>query len=469
MTSLVPVILVGGSGSRLWPLSYGKYTKPFIRFFNQANLAQQTLDRLKDLKIKKILIICNAIHLDEVQSLHSDFKIQIIVEENTCNTAAAGGIASLSVDPSDTILLLPADHLISDAKKFTSTVNHALVHHSDQHFLAFCKDPKSENINYGYLKKGKKLASNLYEVSKFVEKPNKSKAKSYINSKNYLWNCGIYLFQAKTFLKELKSHEPKIYFACMQANERSQTLNEIKFLNVILSKELRLSVDTAIMEKTKFIRAIIHNSDWSDLGTWNSLDQASSIYLDKDKNYISGDVILKSVKKSFVISDRKTFLQGLDNIFVISTQAGLLISNKKDSLDNFQKLIDDYEINNTDTESQNGESLNEEERPWGSFQVLNKGEGFQSKILKILPNEKISLQKHHHRSEHWIVLEGLARITKDDQTFLLQENESTFIPIGSKHSIKNISSKILKIFEVQTGNFLSESDIVRYNDKYGRK
>jgi mannose-6-phosphate isomerase-like protein (cupin superfamily) len=180
-------------------------------------------------------------------------------------------------------------------------------------------------------------------------------------------------------------------------------------------------------------------------------------------------VILKSVKKSFVISDRKTFLQGLDNIFVINTQAGLLISNKKDSLDDFKKLVDAYEINDTDIQSQNNISLHEEERPWGSFQVLNKGEGFQSKILKILPNEKISLQKHHHRSEHWVVLEGLARITKDNQTFLLQENESTFIPIGSKHSIKNISSKILKIFEVQTGNFLSEDDIVRYNDKYGRK
>ena len=467
MNSLVPVILVGGSGSRLWPLSFEKKTKPFIRFFDQENLAQQTLNRLIGLKIKKVLIICNVAHIEHIHHLYTDFPIEIIVEKHACNTAAAAGIASLNVERSDKILLLPSDHLIREVDEFQKTVMHALENYNEKSIFTFCKKPKSSNVNYGYLEIGKNLKNDIYEITRFVEKPNRLNAELYFLSNNYFWNCGIYLFEAKIFLKELAAFEPEILNACKKAEKNSKKVELYKNVEILLSEDKKTSIDVAIMEKTKFISAILLRSDWNDLGVWDNLDDASKNFTDQEKNYISGEISLESTKNSFVISDRKTVLQGLENIFVISSEAGLLVSDKSYLR---QKMKIPNDKNDFCKSNQFGNTIcKEEKRPWGSYQVLSRGEGFQSKILKILPNEKISLQKHHHRSEHWVILEGLAKIIKDDKTFMLQENESTFIPIGTKHSIQNISSKVLKIFEVQTGNFLSESDIVRYNDKYGRK
>ena len=468
---ILPVIMAGGTGSRLWPLSRELYPKQFLKLKGELSMLQQTIARLSGLKHQAPLLICNEEHrfIAAEQLRVGGFNHSgIILEPVGRNTAPAIALAAIqalksaSNDEEPILLVLAADHLIEDEKLFHKAVEQALPFAQDDQLVTFGITPTSPETGYGYIKCGESHGD-AFSVQEFVEKPSLDLAKGYLASGNYFWNSGMFLFKASRYLDELKTHRPDILSACEKA--MSATKPDMDFIRVSKAEFERCpddSIDYAVMEKTNAAKMIPMDAGWSDVGSWSALWEVSE--KDANQNVSSGDVININSTNSYIYAESKLVSTvGIDNLVVIETKDAVLVANK----DKVQHVKD--VVNYLKKSGRTEHKIHREVfRPWGKYDSIDSGERDQVKRITVKPGEKLSIQMHHHRAEHWIVVSGTAKVTIGEKTFLLSENESTYIPIGTIHALENPGKIPLEMIEVQTGGYLGEDDIVRFEDRYGR-
>ncbi|STX50985.1 mannose-1-phosphate guanylyltransferase [Legionella busanensis] len=471
---ILPLILAGGTGSRLWPLSRELHPKQFLNIFGSHTMLQMTLMRLQGLEHTPPFIICNEQHrfLVAEQLRQIDSNGVIILEpfgKNTAPTVAIGALLALKQNdnfkseiPDEPVLLvLPADHMINDIDKFQQAVNEALVYANQGKLVAFGVSPDKPEIGYGYIRASKK--KKVMNIEQFIEKPDLPTAQSFLKSGNYYWNSGIFMFRANDYLNELKQFRSDIYASCVESVEHMHKNNGY----IYISKEHFFkcpteSIDYAVMEKTKNGVAIPLEAGWSDVGSWCSIWEI--LQKDLHDNVQTGDVVQFDSHSNLVNSEDKLVVTiGLKDTIIINTKDALLVTTK-DNVQKIRQVVDEL-----GRKERNEVKIHREvHRPWGKFDSLECGKRYQVKHLTILPGQKISTQMHHHRAEHWIIVSGSALITKDQDSFLLTENESTYIPLGTVHTLENPGLIPLEVIEVQTGSYLGEDDIVRFEDQYGR-
>mgnify|MGYP001370605555 CR=1 FL=1 len=462
--SICAVILAGGSGTRLWPLSRAAHPKQFLALYDEYTMLQATVKRLSGLDIHSSITVCNEEHrffvaeqLREINNLGS-----IILEPASRNTAPAIALAAFAAKDDPLLLVFPADHVIQDKDSFTRAVSQAIPLAKAGKLVTFGIIPTEPHIGYGYIKKGQDSGVG-FEVEEFVEKPTMEIAKDYISSKNYFWNSGMFLFKASRYLEELKKFNPEIHDACEAS--MVDVKSDLDFLR-INKEEFKAcpneSVDYAVMEKTKDAVVMPMDAGWSDIGSWSSLWDISK--KDSNGNTTHGDIVLHDSANSYIRSDNLLVTTiGIDNLVIVATKDVVLVANK----DNIQdvKQVVNYLKNEERTE---WDLHREVYRPWGKYDSIDNGERYQVKRITVKPGAKLSVQLHNHRAEHWIVVKGTAIVTNGNKTFELSENESTYIPIGVIHALENPSNLDLELIEVQSGSYLGEDDIVRFSDLYGR-
>lgn len=459
-----PIIMAGGKGSRLWPLSRASRPKQFLSLNSNKTMLQNTIQRLEELNTVPGITICNEEHRFFVAEQLKEINCQysIVLEPEGRNTAPAVALAAMLSDSDSLLLVLSADHIITDTSAFINAINMAIPLAEAGKLVTFGIKPDSPQTGYGYIKKGKKLQAGFH-LEKFVEKPSLDTANNYIKSDKYLWNSGIFLFKASQYLEELEKFCPDIYRTC-----RGSIKSSVVDLDFIRPDNQRFlacpseSIDYAVMEKTENAAVIEMDVGWSDIGSWSSLWAISE--KDQQGNTIYGDALIRDTNDSFIYSeDRLVSTLGLNNTIIVSTKDSVLVANMESSEDT--KFITDKlkKMNRNEWEFDR-----EVFRPWGKYDSVDSGERYQVKRITVNPGAKLSLQKHHKRSEHWVVVSGSAKVTNGDKTFLLEENQSTFIPAGVVHSLENPTDSKLELIEVQSGSYLGEDDIVRYEDIYGR-
>jgi mannose-1-phosphate guanylyltransferase len=458
------VLIAGGSGTRLWPLSRSGHPKQFLKLSGEDTMLQSTMKRLSGLDIASSVTICNEKHrffvaeqLREIDKLGS-----ILLEPVGKNTAPAIALAALTADDDPLLLVLAADHIIQDEEGFTKAVSQAVPLAEAGKLVTFGIVPSEAHTGYGYIKMGSQVGSG-FVVEKFVEKPSIEVARDYIEAGKYLWNSGMFLFKASRYLEELKKFRPDIYKACAAATEGVESdLDFLRVNNEIFSECPSESIDYAVMEKTADAVVVPMDAGWSDIGSWSSLWGVSK--KDENGNAVEGDVMIHKSEGCYVRSGGKLIATvGVNNLIIVDTKDALIVAHKDEAQD--VKLI----VQQLKENSRSEWELNREvHRPWGKYDSIDNGERYQVKRITVKPGSKLSVQMHHHRAEHWIVVSGAAKVTKGDETFLLSENESTFIPIGVIHSLENPGKVALELIEVQSGSYLGEDDIVRFSDLYGR-
>lgn len=472
---LIPVILSGGSGTRLWPLSRESYPKQLLPLVGKGTMLQETLARVAGVEgLSAPVVVCNENHrfLVAEQILEAGIEARAIVLEpvgrNTAPAAAVAAMAAVSDLPkgndSDPLLLiLPADHVIRDVKAFRTALEIGRKAASEGKLVTFGVVPNKPETGYGYIKRVNG-AGPAYAIDRFVEKPDIATAKSYVESKEYFWNSGMFLFRASTVLSELRELAPKIYEACAQSITAAK--RDLDFTR-LPTKEFSAcpsdSFDYAVMEKTKLGVVVPLDAGWSDVGSWSALHEA--IPADADGNVALGDVLTADSQGNYLHStSRLVAVVGLQDHVVVETKDAVLVAPKS-RVQDVKELV-----NQLKKQGRYETSLHREVfRPWGSYDSIDNGQRFQVKRLSVKPGAQMSLQLHHHRAEHWIVVSGTARITRGEEVFLLEENQSTYIPLGTKHRIENPGKIPLHIIEVQSGGYLGEDDIVRFEDRYGRE
>ena len=465
---IVPVILSGGSGTRLWPLSRKLYPKQFLSLVNETTLFQDTIIRLPD-EVTDPLIICNEEHrfivAEQLRQINSKNK-GVILEPVGKNTAPAIAIAALHLlnekeDP--TLLVLSADHLIKDNEQFSNSIKIASKIADTGKMVTLGIYPDKPEIGYGYIEVDNSKKNKHYNIISFTEKPNLKVAEKYFNSGSYYWNSGIFIFKASSYLKELEKYEPEILSICEKSFiKASKDLDFIRLGNDEFHSCPDKSIDYAVMEKTKVGVVVPFKGSWSDIGSWEALWESKS--KDSNNNFSEGDVILSKVQNSYIrSSNRLVSVNDLSDLIIIDTQDALLVSSKKKSQD-IKNIVQKLKNDNR-SESDNHRKVY---RPWGYYDSIEFGEGFQVKRIFVNQGSKLSLQKHMHRAEHWVVVKGIASITCGEKIFKLKENESTYIPKGEKHRLENHEKVPLEIIEIQTGSYLGEDDIIRLEDDYQR-
>ncbi len=470
---IFPIILSGGSGSRLWPLSRPTMPKQFAELLDNESLFQKTVKRFKGGIFAEPTIVTGENsrfivknQLDKIKSKSSG----IIIEPSPRDTAAAAltGIvhtSKLALDP--IIVISPADHLINNEKYFKGAIKNSIPFVNDKNIITFGIRPKFPHTGYGWITANidKKSLSKVFNVTKFIEKPPLSIAKKLLNNDHNFWNSGIFMGKASTFLNAYKKHTKSTYKLVQNSyDELSTDLDFLRLDNCSWQKIKKISLDYAIIEKYEDINMYPFEDDWSDVGSLFSLMKYYKE--DKKQNVVVGNSTIIKSKNTFLNSaDPQIHLVGLglENIIAVATKDAVLCVNQKNSED-VKKAVDLLIKNEVE---QAKESLNDF-RPWGKFEILSKGNNFKVKKIHVLPFCKLSLQSHKHRSEHWVVVEGRAKVTLGKKTINLLKNESVFINSGMKHRLENPSKKILTIIEVQTGNYLGEDDIIRYEDDYKR-
>jgi len=462
--SIHAVILAGGSGTRLWPLSRASRPKQFLTLYGDDTMLQSTMKRLEGLNIKSSVTICNEEHrffvaeqLREIDKLGS-----IILEPVGRNTAPAIALAALAAKDDPLLLVLAADHIIQDEAAFTEAVTKAIPLANEGKLVTFGIMPSEPNIGYGYIKRGAEYGAG-FEVDAFVEKPTLLAALEYVARPEYYWNSGMFLFKASRYLEELKSLRPDIYSVCVDSMAGSQV--DLDFLRIdgnLFESCPSESIDYAVMEKATDSVVVPMDAGWSDIGSWVSLWDVSK--KDDAGNVTNGDVILHNSSNSYVSTDGKLVAAvGVSDLIISVTKDVVMVAHK-DSVQDIKMIVQQLKRDSR-SESELHAMVY---RPWGKYDSINTGERYQVKHITVNPGAKLSLQIHHHRAEHWVVVAGTARVTIGDKIFLLSENESTYIPIGVVHSLENPGKVGLELIEVQSGAYLGEDDIVRFEDKYGR-
>jgi len=466
-----PVILSGGSGTRLWPLSRANKPKQFLSLDGSDTLFQQTISRAAKLSgVGAPLVVCSDQHrfmvAEQLQELGVS-EATILLEPVARNTAPAIALASLAAmqeDPDAMLLVLPADHIIKDNEAFVRAVESALPATREGWLVTFGITPDEPETGFGYIRKGDALDAKAFKVEQFVEKPNQETAERYLASGEYSWNSGMFLFRATTFWSELEKHAPNLAQAVHKVF--ASATRDLDFVRVdadLMSVVPQDSIDYAVMEKTRLAAVVPVQCGWSDIGSWSALWTTRD--KDADGNVLSGDVLAVDSTSNFVQThDRHMVaLVGVTDLVVVTTPDATLVMHR----DHAQKVKSVVDALKADGRS---EHLFHRKvyRPWGSYDSIDAGERFQVKRIVVKAGAALSLQKHHHRAEHWIVVSGTAEVTCDDKVFLLSENQSTYLPLGSVHRLRNPGKVPLELVEVQSGSYLGEDDIVRFEDVYGR-
>ena len=460
-----PVILAGGSGTRLWPLSRSLYPKQFLKLYSDKSLLQNTIERAVQASGGKLVIICNEEHrfLTAEQVRETGHDGTIILEPVSRNTAPAIALAALHAQKQHkdaTITVLAADHVIADIEQFATHVAEALNCSRDGALVTFGVVPDRVETGYGYIKAA---GDGISEISCFEEKPDAATAKKYVDSGDYYWNSGMFVYKASAYLDALKKFAPQMLATCTTAFENSaKDLDFIRVDSESFAKCESLSVDYAVMEKADNTMVVPFKAGWSDIGSWDAVHNVSE--KDENGNAASGDTMLVDSENCYINADtRLVAALGLKNISIIETSDCILVANNDHAQDakKFATLLKEAGRHEADTHLKCY-------RPWGSYQTINLGSRFQVKRITVKPGAKLSLQKHHHRAEHWVVVEGTAIVTCDDDEIMLTENQSTYLPLGATHRLENPGKIPLELIEVQSGSYLGEDDIVRFDDVYGR-
>ncbi len=476
---ILPVILSGGSGSRLWPLSREQYPKQLISFNGKGSLLQETVLRLDGLSadLAAPMLVCNENHrfLVAEQLLEIDHKASaILLEPVGRNTAPALTIAAmhhLQEDGDAILLVMPADHVVRLIGPFHTAINEAVTLAESGALVTFGIVPTHGETGFGYIRKGKLLdgQGKAAEIAEFVEKPDKQTAEGYVASGDFLWNSGMFVMKASVWLKQIEKYQPAIADACRKAlRDKVQDLDFCRLGHTAFETCPSESIDYAVMEKLGAndgeAQGIVVPLDagWSDLGAWPAIWEVCE--RDECGNMTKGDVLTHDTRNTLIHAEHRLVASvGLDDLLVVETADAVLVANKSHAQD-VKKIVEQLKLDGR------SESLVHRRvyRPWGSYEGVDAGERFQVKRIVVKPGAALSLQMHHHRAEHWIVVKGTARVTCGDETFLLSENQSTYIPIGEKHRLENPGTVVLEIIEVQSGSYLGEDDIVRFEDQYGR-
>jgi len=465
---IIPIILAGGSGTRLWPLSRKIHPKQFISLVNETSLFQDTLTRLPKEALDPI-VICNEDHRFLVAEQAREINVtlnSIILEPIGRNTAPAIALAAIKVlnDFENPILIvLAADHKIENKSAFHDAIKIAHKLAENNKLVTFGIIPQSAETGYGYIEIEKKDKAEYFDIKSFVEKPNKKNAINFLNSGNYLWNSGMFMFNASIYLSELNKFEPEILTSCKKS--LSNEFKDLEFIRIDkkeFCKSPNQSIDYAVMEKTNKAKVVPLDAGWSDVGSWDAL--MDSKIKDSLGNVVEGDVTLDQVKNSYLYStNRLVAASNIADLIVIDTQDALLVTTRDNSL-SIKNIVKKLKKNKR-TEIENHRKVY---KPWGYYDSIDTGYNFQVKRILVNPGAKLSLQKHLHRAEHWVVVSGVAKITCGKKIYNLEKNQSTYIPKGEIHRLENIENYPLEIIEVQTGNYLGEDDIIRLKDDYQR-
>lgn len=469
MHSITPVIIAGGSGTRLWPLSRTQFPKQFLKLHSDTHtLLQSTLLRLNNIAHTKPIVICNEAHrfLVAEQLRNIGIEATIILEPEGKNTAPAIALAALHLSKQQQghslMLVLAADHVITHQDKFEASLHQAIQLANDDKMVTFGVVPTHAETGYGYIQLGDSLGDG-YSIKRFVEKPNKEVAQTYLESRQFLWNSGMFLFKAELYLSELSNHDNDILQHCQLAINNAVTdLDFIRLNKPAFEQCPSNSIDYAVMEKTQLAAVVPLEAGWSDIGSWSALWEIEP--KDKDGNVIKGDVLTHQSQNNYCYSEhRLVSLLGVQDLVVIDTKDAVLVANKHQVQD-IKHIVEQLK------DAQRNEHFAHREvyRPWGKYDSICHADRYQVKHITVQAGQKLSLQMHHHRAEHWIVVKGTARIQKGDESFLLTENQSTYIPLGEIHSLENPGKVPLELIEVQSGSYLGEDDIVRLEDVYGR-
>ena len=465
--SLVPVLLSGGSGTRLWPLSRGGYPKQFLPLTGEKSLLQETWLRVAPLPgAAAPIAVCNEAHrfmvaeqLREVDA-HPAAVVLEPVARNTAPAIAAAALVATEGGADPVLLVLPSDHLVADPAGFRNAVAAALPAASEGRLVTFGIVPSSPETGFGYIKAG--TGEGVRAVERFVEKPDRATAEQYLASGEYFWNSGMFLFRASRFLEELGRHAPDMLEQCRQAVASARRDSDFLRLDrAAFEASPSDSIDYAVMEKTAHAAVLPIDVGWSDVGSFSALWEVAE--RDGDGNAHHGDVIAIDCRNTYAHGKRLMALIGLDDVIVVDTDDALLVAHK-DQVQKVKAVVDRLK------QSGRGEAELHRKvyRPWGNYDSIDQAQRFQVKRITVKPGAQLSLQMHHHRAEHWVVVSGTARVTCDDRVFVLTENQSTFIPLGSRHRLENPGKVPLELIEVQSGSYLGEDDIVRFEDVYGR-
>lgn len=467
---LLPVIMAGGTGSRLWPMSRELHPKQFLRLHSIHSMLQETLKRLDGVGVSEPVVICNEDHRFMVAEQLRQIDMlshNIILEPVGRNTAPAIALAALNAiaqgnDP--IMLVLAADHIINDVEAFHLAIDLALPHAAAKSLVTFGIVPTGPETGYGYIQRGEcKNGSVAAPVQRFVEKPDSETAQSYIETGEYYWNSGMFMFRAKRYLEELEKFRPDILAACRDALANTEC--DKNFINVdrdAFSACPDDSVDYAVMEKTHDAVVIPLDAGWSDVGSWSALWEVSK--KDSAGNALTGDTFLYDSRDCYINTDEKLVAAvGVENLVIVNTKDAVLVVDRS-KVQDVKKIVEHLKKNKRSEYRRHREVY----RPWGRCDILVAEKRFNVNRITVNPGEAFSLQMHHHRAEHWVVLSGTARVTTGDKTFLITENQSTFIPVAVIHRLENPGNIPLELIEIQSGSYLGDDDVIRIKDHYGR-
>ena len=459
MKKIKPIILCGGSGTRLWPVSRQSLPKQFVPLIDYKSLLELTLRRTKRLASShRIQVLANIDHkfLVKDHAKLAGVDVEMILEPSAKNTAPAMLAASLIADEDDLLLFLPADHYIPDIELFIKTIYKGIDAAINGSIITYGIRPTSAHSGYGYIECDD--SNNLpLKVSKFIEKPDQESAKKYINSGNYYWNSGIFLATAKTIIDGMKEHAKDIFDSVNLSVKASKKSKNLIYLNKKLFNRTRAeSIDFALLEGFKNILMVPYSGEWSDIGGWNALADHDETVSKNAHQYDSVNTFIKSNR-------RPVIALGMKDTIIVDTSDAVLVASK-DHAEKVKEVVTDLAQKNIKESIEHNYS----NRPWGSFEVIEEGIGYKLKNITVNPGERLSLQRHQHRAEHWVVVRGLAEVICGDEKYTLQQSESTYIPKGEIHQLSNPGKEVLKIIEIQTGDYLEDDDIERLRDQYGR-